>query len=282
MKRVAVISDIHGNLEALKVVLRDIKKRKIEKIICLGDVIGYGPDPEECLKMLLQQDNITFIIGNHESMFIGETSADKCSQLGRDSQKWTSAQLDGSYKQVINTNFKKSYEDEMLLYTHASYPFNLDWKYSYSPDTYKQNFDSQKLNEKVKFVFLGHSHRPQIFALTNGQFKQVITSVNMDMDFVYPLQNDVVYCVNVGSVGQARDGVTKACYVQLSYDTKKVQVSYKRLRYMSFITYFKIIERELGGKTASFLIQEKWRKKLYEYTYNWGKWFFRILFKAKI
>lgn len=277
--KVAIISDIHGNLEALNKVIKDIRKSGIRSIICLGDVVGYGPDPGACLDKLLEQDDIIFIMGNHESMILKETTYERCSNLGKISHKWTERMLDDCQIDSITQKFKQHYKNEEFLFTHASYPYSIDWNYAYNPQTYNDNF--RDIDENIRFVFLGHTHRPQVYFFDNGTDKYVISQINKVDVFSFKRNSKDINFINVGSVGQGRAGETKASYVQLIVNSETVRVKYRKLRYRSFITYFKIIKRGLGVEIASFLIQENLRRRIYEHTYNWGQRFFRLIFKEK-
>lgn len=280
MKRIAIISDIHGNYEALLAVIKDIKKFNIEEIICLGDVIGYGPNPNECLELLLSQSQINLILGNHESMLIGETSSENCSQLGKKSCDWTSNIVKSDYLREINFSFKKNIEKDSILFTHASYPYNLEWKYAYNEKTYYQNFDMEQVNQ-YNLIILGHTHRPQIYVKSTADDNEII--FNIKHNYIYKLLkgdrgDSTIFC-NIGSVGQSRDGSTKASYVLLTLEQNEITILYRRVKYSYFKVYNKIIKSGLGKEMADFLIQEKWRKNLYGYTYYWWQWIFRRKFK---
>lgn len=277
--KIAVISDIHGNLEALNKVIKDIKKSGIGRIICLGDVVGYGPDPGACLDKLLEQNDIIFIMGNHESMILKETTDERCSNLGKTSHKWTERMLDDCQIDSIAQNFKQFYKNEEFLFTHASYPYSTDWNYAYNPQSYNDNF--RDIDGNIRFVFLGHTHRPQVCFFDNEADQYIINQINKAGVFSFQRNSKNINFINTGSVGQGRAGETKASYVQLIVNSDTVKVKYRKLRYRSFITYFKIIKRGLGVEIASFLIQENRRRRIYEHTYNWGQRFFGLIFKRE-
>ncbi|MDR6552204.1 metallophosphoesterase family protein [Paenibacillus qinlingensis] len=273
MKRIAVISDIHGNFEALLAVIEDIKKFNVDEIICLGDIIGYGPNPNECLELLLSRSNIKLILGNHESMLIGETSSENCSQLGKKSCDWTNNIVKSDYLSEINSLFKENFEKDSILFTHASYPYNLEWKYAYNEKTYHQNFEMEQVNQYNLIIF-GHTHRPQIYVKSTADGNEIITKIIHNFKYKILKGDSTIFC-NIGSVGQSRDGSTKASYVLLTLEQNEITILFRRVKYSYFTVYNKIIKSGLGKEMADFLIQEKWRKKLYGYTYYWWQWIFR-------
>ncbi len=274
--KIAVISDIHGNLEALKVVLKNISRTRFDEIICLGDVVGYGPDSTKCMNLLLEIPNISFILGNHESMLLDETTDEKCSELGKISSKWTKENVDENTKNIIKSKFHKSIQRGPFLFVHSSYPYDTNWKYAYTPDSYKENF---KISNEIKYIFLGHTHRAQIFSVSNDYFSRMDNGMKAPGTYEYILNEQDTHYINVGSVGQARDSNSLACYVEITYSNKRLKVKFFKLRYNVWLTYSKIRASGLGEKIAGFLIQEKWRRKRYEYTYNWRERLFRQLFK---
>ena len=102
IKKIAIFSDIHGNLEALTSILKDIKKRKIKSIYCLGDVIGIGPNPKECLDLIIE-NNIKMVLGNHELYYLKGTDIDKNMDEGeKEHHRWISKQLNNKHKEYLN------------------------------------------------------------------------------------------------------------------------------------------------------------------------------------
>ena len=113
--RIAVLSDIHGNLEALTKALKIISKQKVDKIICLGDIVGYGVDSKECYE-ILKNKNCDFIIGNHEAMYFDMVSSDSCSDKGKISVQWQKNNV------IINkdeTEFKEYIRIDKCVFSHS-------------------------------------------------------------------------------------------------------------------------------------------------------------------
>jgi predicted phosphodiesterase len=218
----AIISDIHGNLEALEAVLADIASKNITRIICLGDVIGYGPNPRECIDLAGDFDLV--LLGNHEEATLyGAVGFNPKAKAAID---WTREQLNNDPNEPDRAKkrweFIKSLpthkmEDKILL-VHGS-PFEPTREYLFQhdvrdPDKMKKNFD------KVKTVaFNGHTHLPGIFS--QEKFFSPEECFN-----VYILGDEKVI-INVGSVGQPRDGDFRACYVTIENEI----VVFRRVEY---------------------------------------------------
>jgi len=232
----AVISDIHSNLEAFEAVLKDIESQGITEIFCLGDLVGYGPNPVECIDIMRKLNGVC-LLGNHDqaSLFDPEgfnTSAEQAIF-------WTRAQLENP--RLANANERwdflnelpRMFRDDDFLFVHGS-PRNPLNEYVFQDDIY----NDRKMERLFALIplccFQGHTHVPGIFTedrefyrpdnLTNGR---------------YTLGNSKIM-VNVGSVGQPRDGDNKACYVVIEDRT----ISYRRVAYPLEKTVEKILAIE--------------------------------------
>ena len=228
----AILSDIHGNLDALQAVLADIESRGITEIICLGDVIGYGPNPGECLDLVRDVD--VLIVGNHEEAVLsGDAGA--FNKRARRSVEWTRQQLWGesvseeeaeSYRQLV-ARFVRSVRDpenEAVVYTHGS-PRNPTKEYVTPRDS--RDVDKMtKIFEKMDSIcFVGHTHVPGVFVRAPGE-EGYSYSTPADLFGVY-MDTGEKALVNVGSVGQPRDNDPRACYATFDMDT----VVYHRVEY---------------------------------------------------
>lgn len=248
MKKTAIISDIHGNLEALNTVLEIIKNEGISNIICLGDVIGYGPNPIECVDILLRNKCI-ILKGNHESMFLSETAENKCSKLGKISNRWTREQIPNELLPLFKS-LPYFYEDLLFLYVHSAYYNHLKWPYIYESSSIKEYFRQLQ----YKAIFFGHTHRAQV--ITKDIKTKNINSETILNSKSIKLQKDKVYFINTGSVGQPRD-CSKASFVICSYDENDINIDFYRIKYNNLMTYNKIINSGLGKAIGDFLIQER-------------------------
>ncbi len=225
MKR-AIVSDIHGNLEALEAVLADIKSQGIAEIYCLGDIIGYGPNPRECIDRVV--DFALCIIGNHDqgALFDPEgfsSGAEKAIFWTRQQLEAASDDADESAQIVRRWKFlgelPRTHRDNGLLYVHGSARNPLN-EYVFPEDVY----NAKKL-EKIfglipRYCFQGHTHIPGVFT-EDGRFLPPGDIANR-----YTL-SDMKAMINVGSVGQPRDGDCRSCYVVLDEQT----VHFRRVEY---------------------------------------------------
>lgn len=212
----AVISDVHANLEAFEAVMRDIEQRKADRIICLGDTIGYGPDPEPCLDLVEKTCEVK-LMGNHEYAVIGKLSPQQINRTAKISLSWTQDQLaDTAMPRITDLPLAASMND--LYFVHAS-PWEPDkWRYVLSPG----EADAAFKHFEQRVCFNGHSHLPMIFAFGDNQIRR-----QAGHDF--QPNEETRYIVNVGSVGQPRDNDPRACYV--TYDTTEDEVSFHRVAY---------------------------------------------------
>jgi diadenosine tetraphosphatase ApaH/serine/threonine PP2A family protein phosphatase len=205
--RRALISDIHGNLEALEVVLGDIKAQGINEIFCLGDIIGYGPNPRECIDRVMETCRIT-LLGNHEQSLILERDGSESVD------SWTQSQLESPANRILEQRRREflrqlphSYQFDSYLFVHGS-PRSPLSEYIFPEDIYNHR-KMERLFELVgRYCFQGHTHIPGVFT--------------DDLQFFTPDEIDLEYnlgegklLINVGSVGQPRDGDDRACYLIL-------------------------------------------------------------------
>ena len=215
--RLALISDIHGNLEALQAVLRDISSQKVDQIHCLGDVVGYGCDPVACLHLVAEHCDIK-LMGNHEYAAIGVLSTEAMNLNAQQSILWTRSQLTDHEISLIS-GFDMTAERDNCLLVHAS-PFEPDeWHYVLSPQEATVAF----AHAQHRLIFHGHTHLPVIYC--QPPVGKVRTVVAHDFD----PGEESRYLVDVGSVGQPRDNDARACYA--IYDAGEVSVYFRRVEY---------------------------------------------------
>ncbi|HAY80511.1 MAG TPA: phosphoesterase [Planctomycetaceae bacterium] len=224
MKR-ALISDIHGNDEALNAVLSDIGAQGISEIYCLGDIVGYGPNPCECLDKIIRKAKAT-ILGNHDQAALFDP--DGFNPVALQAVYWTRDQLDsrGGVRQI---NERWDFLGELprmraegdYLFVHGS-PRDPTNEYVFPEDVYNQRKMEALFERVTKYCFQGHTHIPGVFTSTNEFISPE------ECDYVYSL-TDAKVMVNVGSVGQPRDNDPRACYVIL--DTEANSVTFRRVEY---------------------------------------------------
>jgi predicted phosphodiesterase len=209
--RRALISDIHGNLEALEVVLDDIKSQGVSEIYCLGDIIGYGPNPRECIDLVMENCQMT-LLGNHDqgAMF----DPDGFNIGAERAIFWTREQLESASDRANNERrweflgeLPRTHRSGSFLYVHGS-PRNPLSEYVFPEDIYNHRKMERLFQLVERYCFQGHTHVPGVF--TEGfQFY-----APEEIDNEYTLGEGKLM-VNVGSVGQPRDGDNRACYVIL-------------------------------------------------------------------
>ncbi len=236
--RIALLSDIHANLEALSAVLQDIEKQKVDKIACLGDVIGYGTDPTACLDLVQANCEIR-LMGNHEAAALGRMNDQAMNEVARQSMVWTREQLGERYLSVIERFEMQTRIDDLHL-VHAS-PFEPEnWHYVLTPKAATRAFEATD----AFICFFGHSHLPTIFSI--GEDQKVRSRFGHD----FQPHEENRYLVNVGSVGQPRDDDPRSCYVV--YDSDEFDVFYHRVQYD-----FTVTQKKLAAANAPALLIER-------------------------
>lgn len=207
--KIIVISDIHGNLEALNMVLEYIDKLEGEKrIVCLGDIVGYGPDPAECFNIVTSLTDI-ICLGNHEDAILDTDYEYQINMYAREAIKWTRTILNEEIKAAIEKLPLKIAENN-VLYAHASPDDPMLWKYI----TNHRNAYSSLIEMEHSLCFVGHSHIPGIYSYkkTERDGKKVAIS-KKDRTLV-----------NVGSVGQPRDGSPMLSFTVFDDDNWNVEI----------------------------------------------------------
>ncbi len=228
---VAMISDIHANLEALEAVLDDIAGQQADHVWCLGDIIGYGCDPVACLEKVQNSCEI-MLMGNHEYAALGLIGSEYLNEYAQHSMDWTlTVVTDREIAMIADFPLTSAQREGFLV--HSS-PYQPDrWHYVLSaPDAQVafNNFDHW-------LCFHGHTHLPMIFSLSPDGKLRGQAGHDFDPD------PESRYLINVGSVGQPRDNDPHACYVLL--DTELGSVRYRRVSYDIRKTQSKMAEAHL-------------------------------------
>jgi predicted phosphodiesterase len=233
--RYAIISDIHANLEAAEACLRKIDELKADRIICLGDLVDYGAEPNEVCDLILKHTDIN-ILGNHDEAQFNISVADGFSVLAYISSLHTRDLLREDLRELFKS-FPLIHSENDLLFVHSS-PLNPEM-YSYV-----LNESSAYLNFKSfiqKICFIGHSHLPVIFKLNGNN----IITLN-DKHIV--IENNSRYIINVGSVGQPRDRDPRLSFGFI--DTENMIYDNVRVNYNIEVTVRKILGAGLPGFLA--------------------------------
>jgi predicted phosphodiesterase len=227
-RRYAIISDIHSNIEALSAVMEDIKSRGIQDIICLGDVVGYGPDPKPCIDIIQDACRVC-LLGNHDEALL--KGAQNFNAWAREAIDWTREVLQGNGAEAEENARRWAYVEAMplkfqtngLYFVHGS-PRQPTIEYILKEDIYNGSYEKfdQIFASFEKALFVGHSHTPCII---NEDLEYMVPK-EIDHHFVYTRDKKKVI-VNVGSVGQPRDNDTRSCYVEIT----KNEIIYHRVTY---------------------------------------------------
>ncbi len=234
--RYGLISDIHANLEALEAVLAALQDEGIDQILCLGDVIGYGPNPNECVK-LVQQHAAACLIGNHDEASLGRVDLDLFNYMARQAIEWTTEQLTEESKEFLKAlPYMRTYGQFMIV--HASPDEPTRWNYILNLEDAAQGFEA--FSEQI--CFIGHSHTPWVIPLQPDGRMRVLH------DYPLGVKDNFRYLINIGSVGQPRDRNPDAAFGIL--DTEPLQYTLKRVSYDVAKTQKKI---RATGTLPSFL-----------------------------
>lgn len=223
----AIISDIHSNLEALQAVLADIKSHNVAEIYCLGDVVGYGPNPRECVDLIMSCQMV--LLGNHDqgAMF----DPDGFNPPAERAIFWTRSQLEAPTERPEKQDQRweflserpRIFKENGVLYVHGSARNPLN-EYVFPEDIYNQRKMDRIFSLVERYCFQGHTHVPGIFRESPEDLYQFYSPE--DINYEYKLDGRKTLC-NVGSVGQPRDGDWRACYVLFDGET----IRYRRVEY---------------------------------------------------
>lgn len=220
----AIISDIHGNLEALEAVLADIRTLGIKEVFCLGDIIGYGPNPRECIDLVMQTCTVT-ILGNHDNAALFDPEG--FNPQAERAIFWTRKQLesDDTAKNDKRWEFlgdlPRMRREANFLFVHGSARNPLN-EYVFPEDIYNQRKMERIFGLVESYCFQGHTHIP-------GVFQEEYSFASPDEIGSELKLGDRKVLVNVGSVGQPRDGDSRAAYIVLDQTAKTVQ--FRRVLY---------------------------------------------------
>lgn len=220
-----MLGDIHANLPALHVVLEHAGK--CDSWWCVGDVVGYGPFPNECVKAIKKLRAVC-VCGNHDLGAIGSIKLTDFNVDARIACEWTGEVLEDSSKDFLRALPQRHTTKRGELVVHGS-PRDPVWEYILSTKIAALNFSAFEEN----ICFHGHSHVPAIFS-TRAEVKDKISETAVELDSVKDgsrtvLEDGKRYLVNVGSVGQPRDGDPRACYA--IYDSDGRILTFHRVEY---------------------------------------------------
>jgi predicted phosphodiesterase len=241
--RYGIFADVHSNLEALDAVVAAYKKESIDVYLCVGDVVGYGANPKECIEKVRSLAMVT-VAGNHDWAAVNLFSAETFNPFAKTAILWTKQQLSDTDKDFLET-LKLVYKNECLTLVHGTLDNPRD--FDYMADGYIAEESFRRTETSV--CFIGHSHIAGTF------IKEDNDRISYRLDSSFGIKPEHKYIVNVGSVGQPRDANPKAAYC--IFDTEKKEVQIRRVEYDTKSARRKIIDAGLPAFLGDRLLLGK-------------------------
>jgi predicted phosphodiesterase len=241
--RYLILSDIHSNMEALVAVLRRVKRKRFDRVVVLGDVVGYGADPNRTVDKVRRLKRKVIIRGNHDKVCSGLESGEMFNRIALESAKWTQKKLLTHHRTWLSSLPKGPIQvDETFCMSHGT-PLDED-AYIFG--------EIEALNIfrffELPICFFGHSHFPVVFSLDS---EALTTYIPRDPVFRLKLRKDTRYLINPGSIGQPRDGDSRASFG--IFDSSKMTMNIYRVPYKFKNTQKKIREAGLPKPLAERL-----------------------------
>ena len=231
--RYGIISDIHGNLEGLRASLQVLDDAGVDRIVCLGDTVGYGAEPDACCDIVRERAYKT-VLGNHDAVVVDKLDARHCHAAARRALMYAKENISqANYDWLAGLEYQHILEDGICL-SHGAPIDSEAFEYVFSLD--KAATLTGYYDELEKVTFVGHSHLTTAYLVTDRMSLQVSAPR-------FKLRPGVKYVFNVGSVGQPRDRDHRSCCVL--YDSDEELVSYLRVPYDIEAAASKIFQADL-------------------------------------
>lgn len=232
--RIGVISDIHANLEALEVVLRVLDRERVDYVACLGDVVGYGAQPNECCDLVRAVADVT-VLGNHDAAVCGRMDYSYYRAAARHALDWHARTLTDANMAWLKSLPYEHRLDEEVNFCHGS-PLSLEeFEYIFVLDQMRDVVAAHA--DQAQVTFIGHSHLCKCFSYDRDSAEEVLRTR-------FPIEPQRKYIITAGSVGQPRDYDTRACFG--IYDTGARRFEYHRVPYDIDSAARKIFAAELS------------------------------------
>lgn len=218
--RYGVLADIHGNLPALDAVLEALAHESVEAFICAGDLVGYGPFPNECVERVARLGAVC-VAGNHDLIVLGRLSDDRCIPIAKETLSWTEGVLTDASRRYLAGLPRRAELGDGILVAHGS----LDDPEEYTRDAERAAAQRRRLGEAwpgTRILVLGHTHRAAVWG------ERTAVADPPDASAV-ALDDRDTYVVNPGAVGQSRERVARARFMVLDFD-RRVAV-FRAVRY---------------------------------------------------
>lgn len=246
-----LISDVHGNWEALQLVLKQLRNQEeVDKLWFTGDLVGYGPSPNKCVSALADFP-ATAVMGNHDAGVVGDLDMDFFNRTAREALKWTKTELKGENRGFVAGLSREVYRSqEEISLVHGSSANPLTHYITSKADAYRSLRSS---DENFKLQVFGHTHLPIIYECEGNN----VTKCQVEEGDEFTLKNEKRYLINPGSVGQPRDGNWKASYavLKLNDDLTPGKVQFHRAEYPAEKVRGKIIDAGLPKELGDRLLQ---------------------------
>ena len=206
----AIFGDIHANLEALETVLLDAAERNCTHFVCIGDIVGYNANPHECLKIIRDLD-CPLVRGNHDEEAALDTPLEGLNPLAKHALEWTRENLTEDDREfLVNTRLVRQVRDFTIVHATLDTPGN--WGYVTNKFDAMASFGYQF----TPVCFYGHTHTPKVYV--KGDSVEALEQQDIRIEI------GKKYFINVGSVGQPRDGDWRSAYATYDDDNQEIQV----------------------------------------------------------
>ena len=216
--RYGILSDIHSNLEALDAVLAWLSSQRVDRLLCAGDLVGYGADPSRCLGRL-QASGVQSVCGNHDRAVAGKLSLDWFNPYAQAALEWTARVLSPVEREYL-AQLPPVWKDPQITVVHSTLEEPERFHYVLDTPSARRCLDLQE----TPLAFIGHTHVPGFFVRENGQVRFL-----RDKRIAAPRQSKIL--INVGSVGQPRDGDPRAACCLVDTDSEPWTVEIHRVAY---------------------------------------------------
>jgi diadenosine tetraphosphatase ApaH/serine/threonine PP2A family protein phosphatase len=264
MAKIAILSDIHGNLEALRAVLEVCREHGVEKYVCLGDIVGYNANPSECLEIIRELNPICMVKGNHDEYASNNDEVmDGFNPHAKKAVLWTKEQLTMEQRSFLaNLPLRATVPGTNITIVHATLDSPDNWGYVFDMHHAADNFAYQF----TQISFCGHSHVPVAFckkpisSMSERPIEEITEWLHHEGESAVPvnpnttdflevrLQTGYKYLFNIGSVGQPRNRDPRASFAIINTDTR--EVSRHRVVYDIRTTQEKILAAGLPERLA--------------------------------
>ncbi len=215
--RIGILSDVHSNLESLQAVLDACEKEQIDEYVCLGDTVGYGANPNECVTLIRDLTG-HLVAGNHDQGVTGDTSISYFNDAAKKAVAWSKRIMSKEHLRFLSS-LPLTLEYHGMLFVHSTPSFPEEWKYIVSIDNAMHEFAFFE----QRCCFVGHSHQPGVFSINDDH--EMGSSIDESLQCIETKR----YIINAGSVGQPRDGDPRASYV--IFDTETKRLTFRRIAY---------------------------------------------------